>query len=227
MASVTYGFLNCKTYYLVLLPLAFGLEVPVIPWALDASFGLSSRISNYFARYWEVLFYHIHRMGHVRQVYSDAHKFHHHLHDCTAFDAHIFGSGAPEEWLILMADIMLAACLGCVPASLSGHVLSVSWINKWDFHSRNDKPAGHADNFHADHHALHMVNFGFSPPFDLFMKTLPKQVSAAVEFKGFLVQRIEDGKDVRLQFTPTDEVPQDGTSPVRRGRGGNKLLHSD
>jgi len=81
MQSVTYGFLNCKTYYLILLPLIFGLEVPVLAWVLDAVLGLSGKISETCGRIWAVLFYHAHRMGHVKQVYTDAHKFHHFLHD--------------------------------------------------------------------------------------------------------------------------------------------------
>ena len=159
LASMAYGFLNCKTYYLVLLPACFGLELELLPWLLDASLGLSARVSGHLERYWQVHFYHIHRMGHITNVYNDAHKFHHYLHDCTPFDAHIFGSGgapppsapsppssppppasdgtaprtlppAPEEWLILMSDLALGLGFGLQPASLSGHVLGVSWYNK-------------------------------------------------------------------------------------------------
>jgi len=230
MQSVTYGFLNCKTYYLILLPLIFGLEVPVLAWVLDAVLGLSGKISETCGRIWAVLFYHAHRMGHVKQVYTDAHKFHHFLHDCTAFDAHIFGSGAPEEWLILMSDLALALGLGCLPACLSYHVLSVSWYNKWGFHSRNDKPAGHSDNFHADHHALHTVNFGFSPPYELFMKTLPPRCTdkGEAEYGGFVIKRVEDGSTVRLEFTPASaSASPSGRSPVKRGSSGRNLLHDD
>ena len=159
LASMAYGFLNCKTYYLVLLPACFGLELELLPWLIDASLGLSARVSGHLERYWQVHFYHIHRMGHITNVYNDAHKFHHYLHDCTPFDAHIFGSGgapppsapspppsppppasdgtaprtlppAPEEWLILMSDLALGLGFGLQPASLSGHVLGVSWYNK-------------------------------------------------------------------------------------------------
>ena len=37
---------------------------------------------------------------------------------------------APEEWLILMSDLALGLGFGLQPASLSGHVLGVSWYNK-------------------------------------------------------------------------------------------------
>jgi len=201
MASVTYGFLNCKTYYLVLLPLIFGLEIPVFPWLLDASLGLSSKIHDFNKRYWEALFYNAHRMAHIKKVYPDAHKFHHHLHDCTAFDAHIFGSGAPEEWFILMCDLTLALCFGCAPASLSYHVLQISWYNKWAFHSRSDQPEFHFDNFHADHHALHKANFGITYPFELLMKTVPPKLGNKVEWLGFVVERVESDDNVCLHFT--------------------------
>eukprot|EP00931_Biecheleriopsis_adriatica_P005812 TRINITY_DN10729_c0_g1_i1.p1 TRINITY_DN10729_c0_g1~~TRINITY_DN10729_c0_g1_i1.p1 ORF type:complete len:451 (-),score=73.74 TRINITY_DN10729_c0_g1_i1:326-1678(-) len=205
MASVTYGFLNCKTYYLMLLPLIFGLEIPVFAWLLDAALGLSSNIHNIIKRFWEVLFYNAHRMAHIKEVYPDAHKFHHYLHDCTAFDAHIFGSGAPEEWLILMCDLALALCFGCAPASLSYHVLQMSWYNKWGFHTRSEQPEFHFDNFHADHHALHKANFGMTYPFELLMKTIPPQLGHEVEWLGFIVKRIDRDGNVCLIFNRVDD----------------------
>jgi hypothetical protein len=52
-------------------------------------------------------------------VYAQAHKFHHHLPDACAFDAHIYGSGAPEEYFLLLTELVVAAWLGCCPPSLS------------------------------------------------------------------------------------------------------------
>lgn len=205
MASVSYGFLNCKTYYLVLLPLIFGLEIPVLAWLFDAALGLSSKIHNFIRRFWEALFYNAHRIAHIKEVYPDAHKFHHYLHDCTAFDAHIFGSGAPEEWLILMCDFALALCSGCPPASLSYHVLQMSWFNKWNFHSRSDQPEFHFDNFHADHHTLHRTNFGMTYPFELLMKTIPQKLGNNVEWCGFLIKRLECDDNVCLHFTRVED----------------------
>ena len=43
--SVWYGFLNCKTYYLVLLPLCYGTKITIIPWLVDYFFGLSNLIT--------------------------------------------------------------------------------------------------------------------------------------------------------------------------------------
>ena len=69
--SVWYGFLNCKTYYLVLLPITYGTKIALIPWILDCCLGLSKLISNATTAYWSVLFYHAHRIGHIPIVYPD------------------------------------------------------------------------------------------------------------------------------------------------------------
>jgi hypothetical protein len=84
--SVWYGFLNCKTYYLVLFPLVYGTKIALIPWMVDWMFGLSNLITTQTMVYWNVLFYHAHRIGHLPIVYSDAHRFHHYLHDATSFE---------------------------------------------------------------------------------------------------------------------------------------------
>lgn len=49
-------------------------------------------------------------------VYNQAHKFHHYLHDTTAFDAHVYGAGAPEEWWSLMLELgWVAVVLSLLP----------------------------------------------------------------------------------------------------------------
>lgn len=213
--SVWYGFLNCKSYYLVLLPLCFGFEIPIVPWLLDFTLGISGTITKYTMRYWQVLFYHAHKMGHIPLVYPDAHRFHHHLHDCTAFDAHIFGSGAPEEWLILVADVIMTMFFGIAPASLSPSVLGVSWYNKWGFHTRAQEPAGGDDdgvNFHPAHHSRHVVNYGITYPYDLLMGTTPKEFNGRITWAGYKMRRTEaeDGKTIILQFVPTlEELPSE------------------
>lgn len=50
---------------------------------------------------------------------TQAHKFHHYLHDTTAFDAHIYGAGAPEEWFSLVLEAGMALWFGLYPAALS------------------------------------------------------------------------------------------------------------
>ena len=203
--SVVYGFLNCKTFFLVLLPLCFGVKINIAAWMVDAFFGLSARISARCARHWQVLFYQVHRMGHLKHVYQDAHRFHHYLHDSTAFDAHIFGSGAPEEWLILMVDVLLGGYFGVVPGCLSYHVLGISLFNKWGFHTRVEGEEFSADNFHADH-AKHIYNFGFSLPHELLMMTIiPKQQETdALIFSNYKLSRKEENDEIILIFDPLD-----------------------
>ena len=84
--SIWYGFLNCKTYYLILLPVAYGSKIAIIPWIVDYAFGISNLITNRTMAYWNVMFYLAHRIGHLPLVYADAHRFHHHLHDSTSFE---------------------------------------------------------------------------------------------------------------------------------------------
>ena len=96
--SVLFGFLNCKTFFLVLfIPLAFtGFRINLLFIVLDWCFGLTERMSQAIGKLgssWCLYFYLQHRMSHLPRVYEEAHKQHHHLHDATAFDAHIYGSG--------------------------------------------------------------------------------------------------------------------------------------
>lgn len=199
--SVWYGFLNCKTYYLVLLPTVYGTKIAVLPWLVDYFLGLSNIVTKRTMVYWEVLFYKVHRIGHIPIVYGDAHRFHHHLHDATSFDAHIFGSGAPEEWLILVADILTPRLLGIPPASLGPSVLAVSWYNKWNFHSRMAKPVDDGDNLHVNHHSTHNKNYGITYPYDLLFGTAMK---TRVRWCGYDIFRDEakDGKTYQLRFVP-------------------------
>ena len=196
--SVWYGFLNCKTYYLVVIPLLFGQSFPLTAWCIDALLGISGKVSDRLFVYWQIMFYHIHRMGHLPHVYPDAHKFHHYLSDTTAFDAHIFGAGAPEEWLLIIVEVAMGYLCG-MPPCLSYWVLGVSWYNKWGFHSRNTKPEYHSDNFHADHHLKHSINFGFNYPLEMVMNTTTDRVH---EFDGYRIKKVELEDIIRLQFTP-------------------------
>ena len=155
--------------------------------------------------YWELMFYHAHRIGHVNFVYPDAHKFHHYLHDSTAFDAHIFGSGAPEEWLMIIIEYLMAISIcGNVTPSMNYFVLNISWYNKWGFHSRckiddSDSSNLHPpENFHADHHTIHNKNFGFEYPLEMAMNTTHK---CELVYNGFKINRTETEDYVNLQFT--------------------------
>ena len=201
--SIWYGFLNCKTYYLILLPITYGTKIPIIPWTLDYCLGLSSLVTKRTTAYWSPLFYHAHKIGHIPIVYPDAHRFHHHLHDATSFDAHIFASGAPEEWLILLTDIVLAHYLKVCPASLGPSVLAISWYNKWGFHSRKANPNDDGDNFHVNHHSTHVKNIAITYPYDLLMGTAMKP---RVHWAGYEIFREEskDDKSYKVCFVPLD-----------------------
>jgi hypothetical protein len=81
--SVFYGFINTKSYFLILFLLLRGLKMPVFAWILDAVFNLSGGISDLLNKTilnWPLLAYHNHRTAHLPYVYQDAHKFHHYLH---------------------------------------------------------------------------------------------------------------------------------------------------
>ena len=161
LASVFYSFLNAKSFYLVLLPHIIGLKIDVTVWLIDALFGVTQRINELVSLssfHWAVLFYHQHRMGHIPFVYDHAHKFHHYLHDSTSFDAHIYGSGAPEEYFILVMELVLGCFFRWTPVSLTYHVLNLSFANKIG-HSRSVLEKG-GKNAHVDHHTYHRKNFG-------------------------------------------------------------------
>ena len=126
----------------------------MIPWMMDYALGLSNITTKRTMAYWTGLYSIMlielgtsHRLSRCTSIPSS-------LHDTTSWDAHIFGSGAPEEWLILLADIFMALCLGMPPVSLNPSVLAVSWYNKWGFHTRKVNPVDDGENFHANHHSL-------------------------------------------------------------------------
>jgi hypothetical protein len=106
----------------LLLTCAPACRINVVVWIIDAVAHLSSKFAAKFSEktlHWAALFYHQHRLAHMPAVYQQAHKFHHLLPDAFAFDAHIYGSGAPEEYFLLLTETFVAACLGCCPPSLS------------------------------------------------------------------------------------------------------------
>lgn len=204
--SIVFGFLNCKTYFLLLLLPLQGLAIPLLPWIIDAYFQFSVRATKYLARkslHWAALFYLQHSVAHLPHVYTDAHKFHHYLHDTTAFDAHIYGSGAPEEYFCLVAELLPALLFGLPPPSLSFCLLYISWTNKIA-HSRKSE-AEDGCNFHADHHLHHTKNYGgYYPPLDMYMGTASNNTENRCP--GYRVTVDERDKDVRLVFTPLKQA---------------------
>jgi len=200
--SILWGFINSKTYYLVLLPLCSNVRLNVVLLALDFCLGISDRATSYVACFMEAAFYQAHRIGHLEYVYADAHKFHHYVHDTSPFDAHILGSGAPEEWLILMMDLLVASA-GLTPSCLTPGVLKLSWMNKSENHTRVEKDVKlHSDNFHADHHLIPTTNFGITYPYEMMMATCPGARAKQSEFRGFHVTRVDTDMDITLKFDP-------------------------
>lgn len=188
MTHIAYGSFNTKTYFVVVLGCLFGFEFDIIVIAITGMLqyiivdkGLHAAFFNKLGLpCFAVTFYLEHRIGHCPVVYTHAHKMHHYLHDTTAFDAHIYGSGMNEEFFWILAETL--PCLlsqGLLfPYWLNPYVLYVSWTNK-SGHTRTaaedaQVPAGcDADNFHADHHTLHRANFGLSssPMLDFYFGT--------------------------------------------------------
>ena len=66
-----------------------------------------------------VMFYCEHRINHCPVVYAHAHKMHHYLHDTTAFDAHVYGSGMNEEYLWIVAETL--PCILAMSSSVAGN----------------------------------------------------------------------------------------------------------
>merc|ERR1711936_1528456 len=96
LTHAVWGFLNTKTYTLVVLlhMMNAGVRLPVWLWLLDWAAGLTPRLSDFLSSrglHWLELFYTQHRMAHLPKVYEHAHKLHHYLHGTLAFDAHIYG----------------------------------------------------------------------------------------------------------------------------------------
>jgi len=179
MAShVVYGTFNTKTYFLVVLGALLGFELDLAVVCLGSLltkaaikygvYGWLLRVSKWPC--FPICFYIEHRIGHLPVVYQNAHKMHHYLHDSTAFDAHIYGSGMNEEYFWILAETIpciLAPSL-FFPYFLNFETLYQSWTNK-GAHTRTEEGVGldnlgcfDEDNYHADHHTLHRANFGSS-----------------------------------------------------------------
>lgn len=206
--SMVYGFLNCKTYFLILLLhcRGYGLKINGAVWLVDMLLGLSRRSAHYVSTRFStcpgLLFYIQHRLAHLPGVYLQAHKAHHFLHDATAFDAHIYGSGAPEEFFTLAFEAATGCLLGFCPPSLTYNVLSASWANK-QVHTRAEKDAG-GWNGHVDHHTTHDKNLGPSLPFsllDMYFNTAVNNQQDVWEGK-WKIEKTTTSESIVFNFTP-------------------------
>ena len=73
LIHAVWGFLNTKTYTIVLLlhMMNSGVTIPIWIWLIDAKFQVTTNISkfvSYYWMHWVELFYHQHRMAHLPKV---------------------------------------------------------------------------------------------------------------------------------------------------------------
>jgi len=175
---IVYGTFNTKTYFVVVFGCLLGFRIDLVLLCLTSLLGLAARRYGLYAGLlrlicwpcFAICFYVEHRIGHLPVNYQNAHKMHHYLHDSTAFDAHIYGSGMNEEYFWILAETIpcLLAPNLFFPYFLNLETLYQSWTNK-GAHTRSDEGIGSEtfgcfdeDNYHADHHTLHRANFGSS-----------------------------------------------------------------
>ena len=109
LKSIAYGFLNAKTYWLILLLCLRGFRVDLLALGIYAfmpriigelAHGVFRRILPPYTlhhTFANTMFYHYHRMVHLPGPYNEGHRHHHYLPDATAFDAHMHGTGMPED----------------------------------------------------------------------------------------------------------------------------------
>jgi sterol desaturase/sphingolipid hydroxylase (fatty acid hydroxylase superfamily) len=180
--SAVIGTANSKSYHLLLLGAMARTAgtVGLAAWAIDAALGLSARVCalvNRHRAHWAVLFYHQHRLAHLPRVYADAHKFHHVETRTTAFDAHLYGSGAPEELACLVLELAVTVLGGAVPPFLTSHLLYQSYTNKVGHTERCGSGAAEpvdtsGKDAHIGHHRVALRNFGiFNQGLDLALGT--------------------------------------------------------
>merc|ERR1712233_117402 len=213
LTHVLWGFLDSKTYTLVVLlhMMNAGVTVPLWLWSLDAYFQVTQRLAYTISPHWAhwlELFYHQHRMAHLPKVYEHAHKLHHYLHGSLSFDAHIYGNGMPEEFFFLLLELGLGIGYGLTPATLNRMVLQHSLDNKFGHTQKpTDEDGG---NFHADHHLFHVKNFGiYNCLTDMYFDTgnnntkyviKPSLYCPSQENMTFTVEREQTEEDTLFHF---------------------------
>eukprot|EP00301_Raphidiophrys_heterophryoidea_P006745 c12696_g1_i1.p1 GENE.c12696_g1_i1~~c12696_g1_i1.p1 ORF type:complete len:495 (-),score=87.80 c12696_g1_i1:400-1824(-) len=210
-----FGLLNAKSYTLIILLLIRGQTFNLTPWIIDAALGISPRLTRFITSnltmHWAILFYNQHRMAHLPRVYEHAHKFHHYLCDTNAFDAHLYGSGMPEEFICMWTEIFLGVTSGIhwLPTTLSYHTLLISFSNKVG-HTRKLNDAGGV-NHHADHHTVHSKNFSiYNCLMDMYFGTNHPN-NEKFFFANYIVEKVvkknEKNRDgIFFRFTRTDSA---------------------
>merc|ERR1712037_297203 len=215
LTHVVWGFLNTKTYTLVVLlhMMNAGVTIPLWLWALDAYFKVTQRLSFAISSHWAhwlELFYHQHRMAHLPKVYEHAHKLHHYLHGTLAFDAHIYGNGMPEEFFFLVLELSMGVLFGLTPASLNRLILQYSLDNKFGHTQWLKDDQG--QNFHANHHLIHVKNYGiYNSLLDMYFNTAtdndkyrikPSLYCEGADNLVFEVEKKIEADQIVFEFTP-------------------------
>ena len=215
LIHVVWGFLNTKTYTLVILlhMMNSGVSIPLWIWGIDAYFNVTTFIAKKVSQswmHWLELFYHQHRMAHLPKVYEHAHKLHHYLHGTIAFDAHIYGNGMPEEFFFMLLELLAGTLYGQMPATLNKSILQYSFDNKLGHTQKPEDTCG--DNFHADHHLHHVKNFGiYNCLMDMYFSTSTNNNAYMIKptlfytdntETVFYVEKKDDGHITTFYFAP-------------------------
>ena len=215
MVHVVWGFLNTKTYTIVILlhMMNSGVSIPLWIWCMDGYFKITPFLAEKVSKigmHWLELFYHQHRMSHLPKVYEHAHKLHHYLHGTISFDAHIYGNGMPEEYFFMILELLAGTMYGQMPATLNKTILQYSFDNKLGHTQKPEDTCG--DNFHADHHIHHVKNFGiYNCLMDMYFSTSTNNNKYMIKPTLFYtddtetvfnVEKIDDGNMATFYFSP-------------------------
>jgi len=213
LVHMIYGFFHTKTFALILLLHLrnAGVQIPLDVWILDSVFGVTDKLYSVISsrgHHFMGFLYQQHRMAHLPKVYEHAHKLHHYLQGTLAFDAHIYGNGMPEEFFFLLLELVVGVQFGLVPATLNRLVLQFSIDNKFGHTQKPEDTCG--DNFHADHHLVHVKNFGIhNCLLDMYFDTSLYSKSYLIQpDSGEMVYRVDkrvdkENGEVSFKFTPS------------------------
>lgn len=202
LASIFFGFVNTKSYFLILFFLLRGIKIYPLIFLVDYLFNISmnvnSLINKLFNFKWDTLFYLQHRISHLPHVYPDAHKFHHYLHDSTAFDAHIYGTGAPEELFSLIFELLGSIYFNCLPPCFNFVALRQSWKNKIGHTRPEKKELSEELKNHVDHHLHHIKNFSWNISTEMVLETNTN--NNFVRCEEYTIKKEIEGENVVLVY---------------------------
>jgi hypothetical protein len=202
--SIAYGLVDGKCGPMIVMSLTQGIRLDLGVMLLDYWFGITARVCALVGRSglnWVTLFYPEHRLSHLPVVYQHAHKFHHSLNGTTAFDAHLYGTGLPEEFCCLLFEFAIASCLGIPPPMLNFNNLYLSWTDKVAHTLKTDSANG--VNGHPLHHVHHTRNYGvYNMSIDMVFGTCVNNDEFPMPH-GFTARcaRSEDSKLTKLTFS--------------------------